>query len=530
MASVALLAFDACDAGVVRTLAAAGKLPTFRKLFDEWASAKILNPYGIFVGAIWPTFFTALSPERVRFHCWETISPATYERRLTKASEIVGQPFWRRLGAAGRRVAIIDVPHIRVKGPVNGLEISEYGCHDRHFGFHASSPQLADEAVDRVGFHPVLSVDPFAERQFAPDDYLHREARLRTIEEERALLHDMLDGLERKNRLSQWIFERERWDLFISVFGESHAIGHQSWHLHDPSHPRYDGAAAKSIGDPLERVYASLDRALAEHLSLLGKQGNVLVLLSHGMGPHYDGTQLLEAVLLRIEALHQSAMGGSPLVRVAKAAWARLPESARMALSPAAAAMLRRRARRNPPAISEEVDSGAANRAARRFFMTPNNSVYGGIRINLAGREPSGRVRPGRDLDAACEFIRRELLGLINVDTGEAAVRSVERTEAYYDRAPDDELPDLFVDWNRNGPIETVWSPRIGFVHAPYLHWRTGDHRLNGFLFASGPDIRPRTNLGQIANGDLGPTICAMLGHRLDGVDGRPVPALLRTR
>src|ERR1041384_7293973 len=164
------------------------------------------------------------------------------------------------------------------------------------------------------------------------------------------------------------------------------------------------------------------------------------------------------------------------------------------------------------------------------FFMTPNNSVYGGIRINLAGREQSGRVRSGPEFDDFCQFIRRELLGLINVDTGEPAVRSVERTEAYYDRAPDDELPDLFVDWNRNGPIETVWSPRIGFVHAPYLHWRTGDHRLNGFLFASGPGIRPRTDLGQIANGDLCPTICAMLGHRLDGVDGRPVPALLRTR
>ncbi len=161
--------------------------------------------------------------------------------------------------------------------------------------------------------------------------------------------------------------------------------------------------------------------------------------------------------------------------------------------------------------------------------MTPNNSVYGGIRINLAERERSGRVRSGRERDDACGLIRRELLALINVETGEPAIRSVERAEDYYNRAPDDELPDLFVDWNRNAPIETVWSPRIGFVHAPYLHWRTGDHRLNGFLFASGPDVRPQADLGRIANGDLGPTICALLRHRLDRVDGRPVPALLKT-
>ncbi len=227
MAPVALLAFDACDVDVARTLAAAGKLPTFHKLFDEWASARIRNPYGIFVGALWPTFFTALSPERVRFHCWETISPSTYERRLTNPCEIVGQPFWRQLGAAGHRIAILDVPHGRVNGPVNGIEIFEYGCHDRQFGFHAFPRDVVDEVAGRVGFHPVFRVDPFAERQFAPDDYVRRKARLRTIEEDRALLRDMLDGLERKNRLSQWIFERDRWDLFISVFGESHTIGHQ---------------------------------------------------------------------------------------------------------------------------------------------------------------------------------------------------------------------------------------------------------------------------------------------------------------
>jgi predicted AlkP superfamily phosphohydrolase/phosphomutase len=513
--NVALLAFDACDADLVRNLAAAGKLPTFRKLFDDWASATIRNPYGIFVGALWPSFFTALSPARVRFHCWETISPETYEHRITNPREIVGQPFWRRLSAAGRRIAILDVPHARVDGPVNGLEIFEYGCHDRHFGFHTFPRELADEIVARVGFHPVFTVDPYAERQFAPDDYVYREGLLRTAEEERALLRDILDGVERKNQLSKWLLERDRWDLFISVFGESHAIGHQSWHLHDPSHPRYDAVVARSVGDPLERVYAALDRALADHLSVLGNECTVLVLLSHGMGPHYDGTHLLEEILIRVEGAERPRTENGFAVRLAQAAWGRLPESIRGAL--------RRRVRRTRPARSSE----AISRAGRRYFLSPNNSVYGGIRINLVGREPSGRVRPGQELDAVCEQIRRDLLSLVNIETGEPVVRAVERTDDHYNRAPVDELPDLFIDWNHNALIETVWSPKTGTVHAPYRHWRSGDHRPGGLLFAAGPNIPLRSNLGDVVNTDLGPTICAMLGHQLEGVDGRPVPALL---
>ena len=59
---------------------AAGKLPTFGRLLGGWARARIRNPFGLFVGAIWPAFSTACSPARTDFYCWESVSPTTYER------------------------------------------------------------------------------------------------------------------------------------------------------------------------------------------------------------------------------------------------------------------------------------------------------------------------------------------------------------------------------------------------------------------------------------------------------------------
>ena len=529
-ARVAVLAFDACDVDLIRDLARTGKLPNFNRLLATWASTEIRNPYGIFVNALWPTFFTAGSPARLNYHCWQTISSRTYERRLVTPRDITGEPFWRRLSAAGRRIAIIDVPHAGSAGPVNGLEIFEYGCHDRHFGFHTSSPELTREIAERFGLHSVFTVDPYSEWHLAPDDYVHRAGSVRTQIEEAALLQDMLTGLERKRQLSSSILSSGGWDLFISVFGESHAIGHQSWHLHDPAHPRYDSGIAGVIGDPLEKIYVALDRALGDHLALTGPDTTVLVLLSHGMGPHYDGTHLLEEVLSQLNLFHRRGFGGKGAIRYAKAAWSRIPKRWQGICAPALAYAIKTHVREIPLSPCSDWDIGPKRRAARRFFLSPNNSVYGGIRINLAGREPAGLVEPGAEYDTVCEQLARDLLQLINVETSEPVIRAVERTEDHYVRDSNDELPDLILEWNRHRPIETVWSAKTGIVHAPYPNWRTGDHRPAGHLFISGPEFVDSEALGEIFIGDLGPTICAMLGYKLTGVDGKPQENLLRNK
>ena len=115
-------------------------------------------------------------------------------------------------------------------------------------------------------------------------------------------------------------------------------------------------------------------------------------------------------------------------------------------------------------------------------------------------------------------------------DTRYPAVREVSRIEDHYDRETQDKLPDLLIDWARDAPIETLWSPKTGIVYGPYVHWRTGDHRPDGLLLASGPGITPGTDLGVVHMTDLGASLSARLGVPLTGdVDGRPVPWIAGT-
>ena len=45
-------------------------------------------------------------------------------------------------------------------------------------------------------------------------------------------------------------------------------------------------------------------------------------------------------------------------------------------------------------------------------FDIPNGEVYGGIRVNLVGREPQGKIKPGVEYDAFCDALTRDLCAL----------------------------------------------------------------------------------------------------------------------
>lgn len=521
---VVLIALDACDPRTAQDLARAGRMPVLRDILRRGARSAVRNPPGLFVGGLWPSFATGLRPDRHRLHCWDEIDVASYERRLTSPRQRQGRSFWRRLGAAGRQYAVIDVPHTVVEPAHGGVEIAEWGCHDRHLGFQSWPAGEAQGLEREFGLHPVLGLDAHSERSFAPDDYIHRSGPVRTPEEEASLLEGLLAGLEIKGRLSARVLAASSWDLFITVFGESHAVGHQQWHLHDRGHPRFDASVAAVTGNPIERVYVGLDGELGRLTAATAGCDLLLVLLSHGMGPHHDGAHLLDEVLQRIDLADRTAADGGRWGSAWRRGFQALPVPFQALAQRPAAPALRHRAQAHRLEPCREFIS-AAERARQRFFVEPNNYVYGGVRLNLAGREPQGLVCPAA-ADATLEGVARDLRALVNVATGNRVVREAERADRWYRRCEDDRIPDLFLDWERTAPIETVWSAKTGFVHAPYVNWRTGDHRPEGLLLALGTGIPPGRAMPAFAIEDLPASLMARLGTDPADMDGRPVPWL----
>ena len=114
-------------------------------------------------------------------------------------------------------------------------------------------------------------------------------------------------------------------------------------------------------------------------------------------------------------------------------------------------------------------------------------------------------------------------------------IRAVRRSRELYQGKAGDGLPDLLVEWDEAaatgntavgggaGAVLRARSPRIGVVEGVNRYARTGEHRREGFLIATGPGITPGTLASPVSLMDLAPTFAAVLGVTLAGVDGRVV-------
>ncbi|MCU0310657.1 MAG: glycosyltransferase [Acidimicrobiales bacterium] len=522
------VAFDACDPVLARRLADDGAMPHLARFLGDAAVAPTITDPGLFVGSVWASIATAREPTRHGFHCWGVYDSDTYAYRETSPHDIVGTPFWQHLSNAGHRVAILDVPHADAHVPVHGVVVSEWGCHDRHFGLRSYPLDLADELLDEIGPHPVGSLAPPApdELQFAPCDRAHSTGARRTPAEEAALLADLLSGVDNKRDLSLRVLDRGGWDVVMTVFGESHCAGHQLWHLADPSHPRHDPHTVERVGgDPIRQLYGRLDDALGELLGRTDDSTTVVVQLSDGMSAHHDGTHLLAPLLERLQDLHDGLTPPRLRSRVGRAAHV-VPARLRRSVLTAAAPALRRRIDATPGEAPTTADHDRPPGPDRLWWSTPNNTVSGAVRLNVAGREGQGRIAP-EAYRPALEWLRDAFLDLVNVDTGRPAVRDVLFADDLYDRRGADTFPDLFVEWDHDAPIERVWSPLTGVVARPYDHWRTGDHRPGGLVAVKVPGSAVPAHVPPVRSIDLAPTVSAAIGVTLPEVDGRPRADLL---
>jgi predicted AlkP superfamily phosphohydrolase/phosphomutase len=155
-----------------------------------------------------------------------------------------------------------------------------------------------------------------------------------------------------------------------------------------------------------------------------------------------------------------------------------------------------------------------------------HNEISGAIRINLEGREPAGRLRRGEAHEEFCRFVTKELLDLVNPDTGKSVVDSVLRTEEIYQGDHLDSLPDLFIVWNRIAPISAIASPRIGKIRFKGPAYRTGNHVPDGFYLGCGPRVSIGEQVHSASIMDVGPTIAKLLETPLPNTEGKPITAL----
>jgi len=520
-----------------------GHLPVMAKLRASGAYGRLRTLESFCAETPWTTFLSGCSPQKTGYWSPLKLREGTYDVDTISAYDFERFPPFYALGP-DYRVTMFDVPQVRVRDDVPGLQVSAWGAHSPQVPSASLPEGLLGELTEKHGNHPGLHKD------FAECLDLDRVEKLIEVFD---------TGIRRRAAICRDLMEREPWDLFLTVFGEPHGAGHTMWQVSQPDHPLYEALHPRFGRDLMLDVYVAIDRAIGQILEKAPSDARVVVFSAHGMGPNttdLPSTVFLPELLYRhsfpgetqIGAGDPNAALGAPLLHCLRDSfvwevWANKTDRNRLrrwARQRAPWGLFKRIERALGPAADHDLI--APWRLAEQTRSMPQQAAHwykpcwprmkafalpsfseGYIRINLQGREPNGQVTPA-EYDSVCSQLIEELSTLRDARTGLPMVKEAIRTRKNGDLCdPDLPDPDIVVIWQSDHATDVVESPKHGRI-GPVPYVRAGGHRPDGFLIAAGSGVPmgKRLPLGHAL--DLPPTLLRLLGAPIaEHLEGTPL-------
>ena len=439
----------------------------------------------------WPSLYTGTSPGKHGVYYTFQPAPGQFGFRRFGPDQYGSPPLWQLLSRSGKRCTIFDAPYVHPISRLNGLQIFEWGTWAWYWKRMSIPGKLLRQMTQACGSYPL----GFEANQIGLNSVDSSDLHQRLVE-----------AAASKARCAQWLMKQAPWDLFWTVFGETHPAAHYFW-------PK-DASAKDSYSEPnyesLRDIYVATDRAIGNILKSVDDTVTVFVVSGDGVGPNYAGWHLLPEVLRRLQ--FTSSFGRSEQQ-------SQTPQEARHGrdmvkrLRDLVPTDLRNRIAKHLPAKWRDSfylrwSTANIEWSKTRAFCLPTD-LEGCIRINLKGRDPYGVVNEGRDYEETCQELTAALDQLINPLTGRAAVRQVIHTRKTLPGERQDYLPDLIVVWSNEAPIAEVCSSAVGTVKVPSPDMRTGTHQAPGFVIAHGPQVPKGGVLSGADVLDFAPTILA---------------------
>jgi predicted AlkP superfamily phosphohydrolase/phosphomutase len=538
---VIAIGLDAAEPALIDKWMSQGHLKNLRRLREQGTAGRLKNFEYYRAETPWTTFLTGCSPRKTGY--WSPIKfhEHSYAAELIEAYDYGEyQPFYA-LGD-DYRVAVFDMPQSTLSERVNGLQVLGWGAHSAQTPSHSQPAPLFEELVSKHGSHPGLRKD---------------HASCFDVEALRRLQDVLERGIARRAAICQDLLEREPWDLFLTIFGEPHSVGHFMWHLSQPDHPLYEVYKSQAWDSMLE-VFEAVDRAIGEILTKAPEDAHIVVFSVHGMGTNVmdlTSTTLLPEFLYRFNfpgkyGIARGQLGkdpGPPITKFKKQSWRREVWGSKYETNPLVK-FLRRHAPGRIEALEKRFGSRQKHDLVSPFelyrqsdplffqpamwykncwphmkaFALPSFSE-GYIRINLQGRDAQGIVPP-EDYDALCDEITEKLSRLTDARTGTPMVKEVIRTRTgAMDSDPKRPDADLVVIWQEEYATDTMDSPDVGRI-GPLPHIRTGSHRSEGFYIAKGPGIEANSDGPSGHSLDLTPTLLSLMDAPIPQYfDGKPL-------
>jgi len=472
-----VVAWDGACFDLVEPLRAAGKLPAYSALVECGAVREIESTRPAVTFPAWTSFLTAATPDRHGVTDFTVRSG--YGVRFVNSTYRALPTIFRLMSEAGRRVGSYAVPATYPAEALSGIQVAGFDTPLGAAGAKRTShpPELAESLRARFGG---LANDGPSQTKIVAGWH------------ERAL-DEMLDAIDLRTRIVTDLIVGEPYDAFMVHFGESDTVSHQFRQFCDTNSPRYRTGGPS---DAIERVYRSLDAALATLVEVAGKGATVLLLSDHGSAASSDRAIFWNRWLADAGRLEFSRGAGRARAMsvIKNAALKVLPTSWQPRLFRALG-----------PAVNfvESATRLGGIDWSRTEVYSEELNYFPSFWLNLRGREPRGVVDPA-DADEVLAALESELRAMRDPLDGAAVVARVYRRSELADGPFAERLPDLVVELNDpEGCTYAGGSSRGGREASAMRRLReqemtgergtnmAGSHSPMGICVAAGPDVQP---------------------------------------
>ena len=510
---VLVIGLDGATFRLIKPLVEAGQLPILSKLMREGAAGVLRSTIQPSSEQAWSSFMTGTNNGKHGVYGFQRRLPGTYQFSYVNARSVAGRSLWQRLSEAERDVIAINVPMTYPPEPVRGVLIGGLlspGEQSRFTYPDGIYAELAQHCGD-------YRIDVDIERGRMD------EAQLL------ALADDAVDMIHKRTCATLHLADTRPWDFLMVVYGASDRLAHKFWKYWDPGHPLHDPDQADTLGDVLPRIYRELDTAVGELLERLADENTTLFIISdHGFGP-MEKAVYLNRWLAQKGYLHFKADGAaSPRQRAAGMMRAGLRRGVKWLDNPLVNQAKRQAFARLPGLKGTLYSSVAFGQVDWTRTQAYALGTMGNIYLNRQGREPDGIVAGGEEAERLSASLMAELGRLLDPDTGEPVFHAIHRGADLYHGPNLDAAPDIVcvkdsryhvvtADWQDGDDIVVALGGKMHFVSD-----QSGQHDLNGVLFAQGPHIRAGRQVQNAHLMDMAPTILYTLDEDIpDVMDGR---------
>lgn len=487
-ARVIVVCLEASEPALLKRWSKRGKLPVFNRLESTGQLEMIQNYQALGAGVFWPSVFSGAQPSQHGRYFLFQPRPGTHEVAEFDQDEGYGvAPLWDDLDRVGRKTFAMDVHRMACSPAKFGVRVADWLAHDPISEARSNPPEVLQDLREKYGS------DPY-------------EESLARLVSDGMDLEEVIDRtrtrIETKTQACVNALTSEDWDLFVTTIPEPHDVGHYLWHVHERIGEEEDDPSSESE-DPLLRTYEMADEAVTELFNAAGSDAVRVVIAGPGMQRRISMNCVLDKMLRRIEfgATAPASVTATLPLRLYRRV---LPKKLRTFLLP----------------ISSRLKESLRDKdyQSRAYRAVPHNDNAGAIRISLAGRDGDGQVSPGNEYESICRSLTEALLEIVDMDTGLPVVARVVRPREYLESGPRmQDLPDLFVVWNRSGDCRRLSSPRIGELEIEDPSPRTGDHTSDGLILVNGTDSDIGLSSGSIVPHEVRPILEKLLGMTATG-------------